>query len=401
MPLAFAKCVCLTLLTLFFFGQQETGAPKGKGKGERQQQKAEAQPTVAPTPQSPHIQANIQQPETAPTQHDGQGKQAAPPNDANKPMTRAEQFTLLLAALTFAVIAFQTAIYAYQLSEMRKMKGISERQALIMEAQAAVMREQLDSIKEGSAQTQQMIDLTRQMANQNRQLVGHAGEQAGALTAQANAYTEMVSQNERLVRSAEIQADAAREQANVVLKQFQIHDRPWLSVDVAPNGPITFNDEGGVHLSVRFMVKNIGRSVAVGMTLNVTAFIPKWREDMNAHEEAIERQKEVCGKIDTSFMAYTLFPERHHVIDWSFGLGKQDVEDGRLAGGNHILIYLVGCVDYQFSGQTDHHQTGFIYDAHRFDPTMPYARFLIEVGKVVPPEGFVLDKSFLGGDYAN
>jgi hypothetical protein len=155
MPLALAKYVYLTLTILFLFGQQETGAPKGKGRSQNQQAPANQQ-NPTPQPQATPVQVGVEQPKAAETGRERQ-EQQKPAEGWFTP----EWATALSNYLLLIFIVIQTAIYAYQLGEMRKMKGVSERQAVTMDAQAGAMQKQLEVMQDQAAAMQESLNESR------------------------------------------------------------------------------------------------------------------------------------------------------------------------------------------------------------------------------------------------
>jgi hypothetical protein len=177
-------------------------------------------------------------------------------------------------------------------------------------------------------------------------------------------------------------------------------DRPWLAVDVIPNGPLAFGKDDAV-LQVRFVVFNTGRSVATSTTINAKVYVAKPGGDI--WREAVEQQKKVCENVNSTFMAYSVFPDRPYIQDINFGIARREFESARLADTKFVgSVFIVGCVDYQFGEQADHHQTGFIYEAHRRSLDNPNIVLAIMYDEDIPADQLVFHKSIVGkGDYAN
>jgi hypothetical protein len=210
----------------------------------------------------------------------------------------------------------------------------------------------------------------------------------------------------RQSKSTEKSVAASIEQLAVMRKQVEITDRPWLAVDVAPVGPLVFID-GGVSLPVRFTVKNVGRSVATRAMIISELYIPKLEGEID--KIVIEQRKKLCEKLNLSFGTHTIFPNDTVMQDVTFNMNRQAVEsvrfkyvDGdRVVSTDFLSIYIIGCVDYQFSDQSTHHQTGFIYEIKRLNPTIPGIPLGMSIGQDVPANELVLNKLRFGGDYAN
>lgn len=108
MPLA--KWLCVASVLFLWFAQNQSGTPVSKPESEQEQQQANSQPAITP-PQTPQVQTDVKPPEAKPAESERQAQQENPTSAADKPLTRAETFTLILGLLTFAVLAFQTYIY--------------------------------------------------------------------------------------------------------------------------------------------------------------------------------------------------------------------------------------------------------------------------------------------------
>ncbi len=178
-------------------------------------------------------------------------------------------------------------------------------------------------------------------------------------------------------------------------------DRAWLSVDVIPNGPFIYRGDTG-NLSVRFTIKNTGRSVANEVEIHAKAFAVTWGDAI--FTEPANQQKELCGSIEPKLtpIGITVFPDSPETIDFTFGITKQEMEAHRIENTNMVALVLVGCVDYLSSNHPSHHQTGFIYEIKfsdlKKDPAHP---FTMRIGQEVPTDKLLLIKYFFGGDYAN
>jgi hypothetical protein len=188
-------------------------------------------------------------------------------------------------------------------------------------------------------------------------------------------------------------------------------ERPWLSVEVVPNGPILFS-RGTPNLSVKFIIKNDGHSVANEVTVRAQVFIAEWGNGENSiHTAPVKRQKTLCESLEQKVLhkqGVTIFPNKTEEMYSSFGLNRQEMEAYRIAGKDgEVTVYgtvpvLVGCIDYAFGDKPFRGQTGFIYEAHIFDPARdPAHPLFIRIGNDVPMNKLALVKYFFGGDYAN
>ncbi|HEY0375989.1 MAG TPA: hypothetical protein VGC87_03445 [Pyrinomonadaceae bacterium] len=320
---------------------------------------------------------------------------------------------LALGVLTFLVLFYQAWTMGGQLESMNSssnqtqdMIRATQRLANSSENTAAQYKDIAESTKKQADASTIQANVSQGVAEQNKELVRHAGEQARASAIQANASQlqartsgEIVKQNERLVRSGEEQATALREQAGIALKQFEITDRPWLDVEAVPNGPLEFRDDAA-NLTVRFTVKNVGRSVALRATLTARVFVPT--KAAGFFDDAVAQQRKICSEVNSNIMAFALFPNNTLTLDSGFSVATQVLRSTHLGPYGFASFLIVGCADYQINGQTAHHQTGFIYEVYKGDPVYPNAYIVPRIGEDVPPDLLRIRKPFLiNGDYVN
>jgi hypothetical protein len=217
------------------------------------------------------------------------------------------------------------------------------------------------------------------------------------VTIQVVIYAQQAEFMKRQAKTMEDQSEISDRLATTALRQFEITDRPWLAVDVSIIGPLTFNEQGG-NITFRIVAENVGRSIALNATVHAKMIIPDFDGDL--FREVLAEQLRVCKEAHSRFMAYAVFPGRKSVSDWSFGLGPAELERGCIATSNFFHLYIVGCVDYQFSGHDTHHQTRFIYGVNRTDKSgRPLA---LSMENDIPLEHLFLQKFILGeSDYAD
>ncbi|MGB7925416.1 MAG: hypothetical protein WCF57_19415 [Pyrinomonadaceae bacterium] len=216
---------------------------------------------------------------------------------------------------------------------------------------------------------------------------------------QWQAMRDGLKHSNNVIDQMKAQLAAVHSQSEIMHRQFEITDRPWLSFEAIFTEPLTFTDQH-VKLAFRFVAKNVGRSVAVNTTINVKLVIPMLGENRDAVAEVLREQWKVCQTVRSQFMAYAVFPSDTYEIQYGFALGRQDAERGRLANTKLMMMYLVGCVDYQFPGHDRHHQTRFAYEIMRINPANR-STSILEIGEDVPLNSLIMRKMFMGGDYAD
>lgn len=171
-------------------------------------------------------------------------------------------------------------------------------------------------------------------------------------------------------------ATRAALEANKINRESYLADqRPWVSVDAAIGGDLIWN-ENGANFSFDFALKNVGKTPAISASVDVSVLIKigkmRFEEDQSAFADTCKKHGRVMG--------FTIFPDQ--AIDIGQGLSKsnQEVEDAaREIGPNNDKIFpiLIGQATYYASGETEPHQTGFIYQIMRIKngrPTMAISR---------------------------
>ena len=170
-------------------------------------------------------------------------------------------------------------------------------------------------------------------------------------------------------------------------------------------GALVFH-ENGASVAISFKITNTGNSPATNLTPHAWLHIQKKSGGTYAWQE----QQERCGGLRSLpfNLGFTLFPEESFprgigVGTWSLGVNasRKEVEDGRSASadGKHLLMQVVGCIDYTFpTDATTHHQTGFILDLSKNTPF-----FWIGPDEArIPIENLMLRESGVGsGHYAD
>jgi hypothetical protein len=197
-------------------------------------------------------------------------------------------------------------------------------------------------------------------------------------------------------------------QTGVLKDQLETTDRPWIKAVPQAWSPITFRDNGDLSFNVAFVLSNVGRSVATDVTIYSGAFIPTW--GASHFTEPLERQTELCKKIEPEALRFALFPNETKQLNVGVVITREEMEKNVVPPppgvpihppGKRTAAILFGCVDYKFASLRQHHQTGFIYDIVGTDPKTPDVPYLIIVGQDLPADHVKLQGSVFGGDYAN
>ena len=148
-------------------------------------------------------------------------------------------------------------------------------------------------------------------------------------------------------------------------KQLDLSERPWVSADVSIAQPLLFNESGAV-TSIRVRLKNVGRSMAlyvsVWTALKVGAPDPSEQEKLCAVPKAPANANSDYG--------YLVFPDQELDEVQPLIAPSKDIEEGvkgPIAG--MVMFYVLVCVDYRSSFDPIHHQTRLVRLLARPDPT--------------------------------
>jgi len=197
-------------------------------------------------------------------------------------------------------------------------------------------------------------------------------------------------------------------QLRAMRKQFEAADRPWILAKPKVESPITFHDNGDLSMSVTFILNNVGHSVATDVTVYGDALVPK-PEGVEHFRQPLERQADLCGKVQPYAMTITLFPNEIKQFEVGFRVSHEEIEANLvppspgmpdLPPAKRTNPIIFGCVDYKFSSLPQHHQTGFIYNVIGTNPKNPNVPYLIVVGETLPAANIALERWGAGGDYA-
>jgi hypothetical protein len=208
-------------------------------------------------------------------------------------------------------------------------------------------------------------------------------------------------------------AKAAKETADTTAKQLELAERPWMTAKII-GGEFDFQEDGSASFKAAIVMKNIGRSPAIAIDNGFSVILPK-REAL--FTEPLAKQKELCDAlrkrqakpIETTGISI-LFPnEETSPLGFSTSIPKEWIDQAALpptATDPHRVIFagiLVGCVDYQFTFTGNHHQTGYIYEISRREPTArnPNFPYMLQIGVSLPPDRIILTEYFFGGRYAD
>ena len=240
----------------------------------------------------------------------------------------------------------------------------------------------------------------RVMTSQTQILASQSeGANAGALMDEMNTRTQLGIVQEQ-VGAAQKQANAAVREASVMQKQFEAADRPWIAVDVSINSPLTY-DKNGAHIGFDISPKNIGRSTAQNIAVQVGLKTSTMGDDLS------KIVKRICNGIAAQHgrwpLRYVLFPGDRFIQPTILGESSDEIDSyfrGQLpleAGPVDLIpITLVGCIDYTYESSPRHHQTGIAIDV-----LMKDGRLILKSLTPLAPESLTLRLHPFGGHFAN
>jgi hypothetical protein len=201
-------------------------------------------------------------------------------------------------------------------------------------------------------------------------------------------------------------AGAAKSAAETAQKQLEISDRPWMKDLVKADSALTFDNKGNANLTIIGSAKNIGHSVATGVTMNAQWIALPMDEYFT---EPTKRQTEFCDKIaktqlDPMKWGAAVFPDDHADTRMTLSISRKDIDASRVPfkgqPGKNFGSFIVGCIDYQYSSSTQRHQTRFVYDVFCLNPKEPNHASVVEIDRTWPPETLIIELHHFSGKYA-
>jgi hypothetical protein len=191
-------------------------------------------------------------------------------------------------------------------------------------------------------------------------------------------------------------------------KQLEATDRPWLTVEFENSEPFVFEKDGRANLGMHYVIKNVGKSVAIGVMIRATMYPRDWKPRAGDAFE-IQRQRDLCDtskkRPDPTKYGFTIFPGTAAVDNLRVYTDPADMAKLAFVPNDSTDKYtspvFVGCVDYHFSYSETIHQTGFAFEVSRIDPKRPGLPLMIPIGHSLPLGQFEMRKAYSMGEYAN
>jgi hypothetical protein len=168
----------------------------------------------------------------------------------------------------------------------------------------------------------------------------------------------------RSIAASEQLAGAAAE-ANRQAKDSSIRqERPWITVDATIVSDLIYDSRtGDASVTVLFTMQNVGRSPAVDADIVATVYVTTAERN-----QPLVEQKKVCDEARTRKkppqpynFGEIIFPGGTAYAKRAFSIPKSEIEKSYAYSHSQWLdMTLVGCVDYRFTFEGEHHQTGLV-----------------------------------------
>jgi hypothetical protein len=183
---------------------------------------------------------------------------------------------------------------------------------------------------------------------------------------QANDIKKSIAAAEDSAKAAQDSASAAIAANKLSRDNFIATQRPWITIEVKPGGPLVYN-VNGANITLRFYLKNIGHSPAKHVSLNPQVLAPAIGIDKVFDERGVQRQM-IEERKNSPFdpHGYLIFPDQTVIQDFTVTISADELK--RITQKvDFIFPYIIGSVDYGFVFEDGHHQTGFISHVRRSD----------------------------------
>jgi hypothetical protein len=212
---------------------------------------------------------------------------------------------------------------------------------------------------------------------------------------------------QRFADAARKSADTAKESAEVARSTLIATNRPWLYVTLDPASDLFVQDAKAARLTVKFHLKNTGRSPA--LNAHVTAEIVPGMS--GGGRLAMDDMKEICDRVRDApqgkgLLGHTIFPDAPP-FDWTTsivaarekfdGLLKDFKEADKPKTLPNFFPVIVGCVSYRSPLVEGNLVTEFYADLRKSDLREAAFGFRWSEGNV-PLNQLQLTHSFIGGN---
>jgi hypothetical protein len=176
------------------------------------------------------------------------------------------------------------------------------------------------------------------------------------------------------IADTKIAADAAKKSADVSYRTLIMSQRPWVIADIEIGSDIVFDDAGEGRVYINFLLKNIGKSPAVNVDVNVR-ISPVFGDEIIIQKEIANPSLHRSPAVGN--LGMSIFPGESKPFQTSLPISKdslnkywqkfRDEYETPTYIDNWFTIMLLGSVDYKFAFEDGHHQTGIMLCFLRLD----------------------------------
>jgi hypothetical protein len=199
-----------------------------------------------------------------------------------------------------------------------------------------------------------------------------------AMDKQAQHMRDALTETKRASEAALKSAQAAETSANATSAQFELAERPWLSMNISPLGDITF-DASGMNLRIGCCVTNIGKSPATGVRIKS---IMHFSGENKTHviDERVRLVEEVAGLAP---LPSVVLPQQENCTVIELNRSQNYINDNLSPGSEYISVAVITCVCYRptFNGDTVYYTSTIHHVGHRENDR---SWTVLKVGQGVP-----------------
>ncbi len=191
-----------------------------------------------------------------------------------------------------------------------------------------------------------------------------------------------------------IAADAAKSAADTARKQLEM-TRPWLTSEFVPTS-LLFKEDGGF-LGLNITVANTGNSVAK----SITTLTELWLDTRTLLSEG-KRYCEIPKSPENRNYegGSILFPGQHYTFHQPATTTTEVIEKALKSGDfkdqHQVTIYLITCIDYRSTLDTEHHQTRSYFTLSRPDFQRHTMLGIFDPHGTYAPSQFTMDNAGYG-----
>ncbi len=198
--------------------------------------------------------------------------------------------------------------------------------------------------------------------------------------------------------SVQKMADATQSTSEKLARQFELSQRPWVSIDAVIASPLTFNSNGAAQVTLRFAIRNVGSTPAKALSVEPKMFIASFGE----HDPVTERSR-VCeeNRMRGVGMDGTLFPSIERTRSVNLQVDAKEIVKESNRTGSFTPAFVV-CASYRSTfDDRSRYTTGIIYYLRRVDPAHPGAYIRMTNGIEIPRDLLALSYDPIGETVAD